>query len=70
MKSLPFRWQLTLFIVLICGVTLSLAFAGLYFYDRQTFNTEVRNRLEKTRLLLYTNLIPALEKTRTPGTCS
>ena len=62
MKSLPFRWQLTLFIVLICGVTLSLAFAGLYYYERQTFNTEVRNRLEKTRLQLYANLVPVLEK--------
>ena len=61
-KSLPFRWQLTLFIVLICGVTLSLAFAGLYFYDRQQFNTEVQRRLEKTRLLLFANLVDVLEK--------
>ena len=62
MKSLPFRLQLTLFIVLICGVTLSLAFGGLYYYDRQQFNAEVRNRLEKTRLLLYTNLVTVLEQ--------
>ncbi|MDI1320433.1 MAG: response regulator [bacterium] len=62
MKSLPFRWQLTLFIVLICGVTLSLAFAGLYYYDRQQFNSEVRNRLEKTRLLLFATLVPRLEQ--------
>jgi len=27
--------------MLICGVTLSLAFVGLYYYDVQQFNTEV-----------------------------
>ena len=62
MKSLPFRWQLTLFIVLICGVTLSLAFAGLYLYDVQQFNTEVQRRLEKTRVVLIENLVPLLEQ--------
>ncbi len=62
MKSLPFRWQLTLFIVLICGVTLSLAFAGLYLYDVQQFNTEVQRRLEKTQGVLIENLVPLLEQ--------
>lgn len=42
MKSLTFRWKLTLFIVLICGVSLSLAFAGLYIYDRWQFSQEVQ----------------------------
>jgi signal transduction histidine kinase/DNA-binding response OmpR family regulator len=59
-KSLPFRWQLTLFIVLICGVTLSLAFAGLYLYDVQQFNTEVQRRVERTRGLLIESLAPML----------
>jgi signal transduction histidine kinase/DNA-binding response OmpR family regulator len=60
-KSLPFRWQLTLFIVLICGVTLSLAFAGLYYYDVQQFNWDVQRRLQNTRLLLVANVVPVLE---------
>jgi signal transduction histidine kinase/DNA-binding response OmpR family regulator len=64
-KSLPFRWQLTLFIVLICGVTLSLAFAGLYLYDVQQFNTEVQRRVEKTRGLLIENLVPLLAQNQT-----
>ncbi|MDB6115312.1 MAG: rpfC 5 [Lacunisphaera sp.] len=62
MKSLPFRWQLTLFIVTICGVTLMLAFAGLYLYDKRQFNAEVDGRLEKTRVLLLENIVPLLEQ--------
>ncbi|MBI2496636.1 MAG: HAMP domain-containing protein, partial [Opitutae bacterium] len=62
MKSLPFRWQLTLFTVLICGVTLSLAFVGLYYYDAQQFNTDVQRRLQNTRLLLVSELVPLLEQ--------
>ncbi len=62
MKSLPFRWQLTLFIVMICGLTLSLAFAGLYLYDVQQFRNEVERRLEKTRVVLLGKLAPLLEQ--------
>ncbi len=61
-KSLPFRWQLTLFIVMICGLTLSLAFAGLYLYDVQQFDTEIQRRLEKTRSVLIDSLEPMLEQ--------
>jgi len=43
--------------MLICGVTLSLAFVGLYYYDVQQFNTEVQQRLEKTRGGLMQNLL-------------
>ena len=60
MRRIPFRWQLTLFIMLICGVTLSLAFVGLYYYDVQQFNTEVQQRLEKTRVVLVKNLVTLL----------
>lgn len=57
MRRILIRWQLTLFIMLICGVTLSLAFVGLYYYDVQQFNTEVQQRLEKTRGGLMQNLL-------------
>ncbi len=62
MKSLSFRWQLTLFILMICGVTLSLALVGLYLYDVQQFNGEVQSRLEKTQFLVAGNLVPLLEQ--------
>jgi signal transduction histidine kinase/CheY-like chemotaxis protein len=61
-KSLPFRWKLTLFIVLICGVSLSLAFAGLYFYEEREFNTEVQRRVENSRRLMVETLVPRLEE--------
>ncbi|RXK56737.1 response regulator [Oleiharenicola lentus] len=62
MKSLSFRWQLTLFILMICGVTLSLALVGLYLYDARQFNDEIQTRLEKTQFLLTGNLVPLLEQ--------
>jgi signal transduction histidine kinase/DNA-binding response OmpR family regulator len=46
--------------MLICGLTLSLAFVGLYYYDVQRFNTEVQQRLEKTRVVLVQNLVTLL----------
>lgn len=62
MKSLSFRWQLTLFILMICGVTLSLALVGLYLYDARQFSAEVQSRLEKTQLLMVDNLVHVLEQ--------
>lgn len=62
MKSLSFRWQLILFILLTCGVTLALAFVGFYLYDVRQFNNEVQSRLEKTQLLMVENLVPLLEE--------
>ena len=62
MKSLSYRWQLPLFILMICGVTLSLAMVGLYLYQRQQFSVEIQSRLEKTQLLMVGNLAPLLEQ--------
>jgi signal transduction histidine kinase/DNA-binding response OmpR family regulator len=61
-KSLSFRWQLILFILLTCGVTLSLAFVGFYLYDARQFNAEVESRLGKTQSLMLENLAPLLEQ--------
>jgi len=60
-KSLSFRWQLTLFILMICGVTLSLAFVGLYLSEVRQIDNDVRSRLEKTELLMTENLARLLE---------
>ncbi|AOS45355.1 Sensory/regulatory protein RpfC [Lacunisphaera limnophila] len=62
MKSLSFRWQLTLFILMICGVTLSLAFVGLYLFESRQITSEVQFRLENTRGLMVSNLVPLLEQ--------
>ena len=62
MKSLTFRWKLTLFIVLICGVSLSLAFVGLYIYDVQQSNREVQRRTESSHQLLVNSLTTILEQ--------
>jgi len=61
-KSLTFRWKLTLLIVLICGVSLSLAFVTLYIYDVWQSNLEVQRRIENTRSLLVKTLTPLLEQ--------
>ncbi len=60
MKSLPFRWKLTLLITLISGMNLSLAFVGLYFHDAYTFRTEVERRLATTRTMMVERLAPIL----------
>src|SRR4051812_39638845 len=61
-KSLSFRWQLTLFILMICGVTLSLALVGLYLSEARQINNEVQSRLEKTQLLMTENIARLLEQ--------
>ena len=54
MKSLSFRWQLTLFILMICGVTLSLALVGLYMYDAHQFNSFNGAWTPGTAMTMYT----------------
>jgi signal transduction histidine kinase/CheY-like chemotaxis protein len=60
-NRLPFRWKLTFFIVLICGVTLGLAFTGLYIYDIVQSRVEVQRSLEHTRQLMVRAIQPMLE---------
>ena len=62
MKGLPFRWKLTLLITLISGVTLALAFVGLYLSDQYQFRSDVEHRLENTRSDLLQRLPPLLEQ--------
>ncbi len=66
MKSLSFRWQLTLFILMICGVTLSLALVGLYLNDVRQFKEELQSRLDKTQTLMVDNLARVLEQNPEP----
>jgi signal transduction histidine kinase len=67
-KSITFRWKLTLFVVLICGVSLSLAFAGLYIYDgyqssqETQRNQELQRNLENSSKLLVQSLSKVLEQ--------
>jgi len=62
LKSLSFRWQLTLFILMICGVTLSLALVGLYLAESRQLNLEIQGRLERTQFLMIGNIAPLLEQ--------
>ncbi|MBI2518369.1 MAG: response regulator [Opitutae bacterium] len=61
MNRLSFRWKLTLFIVLTCGVTLGLAFTGLYIYDYVQSRADVQRSLEHTRQLMVRTISPLLE---------
>ena len=65
MKGLPFRWKLTLLITLISGVTLALAFVGLYVHDLYQFRSDIDHRLESTRSDLLQRL-PALLEQNSP----
>jgi signal transduction histidine kinase/DNA-binding response OmpR family regulator len=47
---------------MICGVTLSLAFVGLYLSEARQINLEVEGRLERTQFLMIGNLAPILEQ--------
>ncbi len=62
MKSLPFRWKLTLLITLISGMNLSLAFVGLYLHDMYAFRSEMQRRLDNTKLVMLDRLTPVLEQ--------
>jgi len=61
-KGLPFRWKLTLLIALTSGVTLALAFVGLYVHDFYEFRADVERRLDPPRRALVEKLTPLLEE--------
>jgi signal transduction histidine kinase/CheY-like chemotaxis protein len=61
LNNLPFRWKLTVLIVLVCGFTLAIAFAGIYLLDRLKFNVEVEKRLTDTRIALQNAITPLVE---------
>lgn len=62
MKSLPFRWKLTLLITLISAMNLSLAFVGLYIHDVYAFRAEMQRRLDNTKIVMLDRLTPILEQ--------
>jgi signal transduction histidine kinase len=59
-KSLPFRWKLTLLITLISGMNLSLAFVGLYIHDVYAFRSEMQGRLDNTKRAMLERITPIL----------
>lgn len=60
MKRLPFRWKLTLLILLTSGLTLGIAFSGLYIYDAVQFRVELQSRIVNTRIVATDSLVPKL----------
>ena len=61
MKNLPFRWKLTLLILLVCTISLSVSFVGFYIYDGVRFNSELDRRLDSTKRLVLDRATAAIE---------
>lgn len=61
MKNLPFRWKLTLLILLVCTISLSVSFVGFYIYDGVRFNAELDRRLDSTKRLVLDRATAAIE---------
>ena len=61
MKNLPFRWKLTLLILLVCTISLSFSFVGFYIYDGVRFNSELDRRLDSTKRLVLDRATAAIE---------
>ncbi len=61
MKNLPFRWKLTLLILLVCTISLSVSFIGFYIYDGVRFNSELDRRLDSTKRLVLDRATAAIE---------
>jgi len=60
-KNLPFRWKLTLLILLVCTISLSVSFVGFYIYDGVRFNSELDRRLDSTKRLVLDRATAAIE---------
>jgi hypothetical protein len=60
-KNLPFRWRLTLLILLVCTISLGVSFIGFYIYDGIRFNAELDRRLESTKRLVLDRATIAIE---------
>ncbi len=62
MNRLPFRWKLTLLILLVCTISLGVSFVGFYLYDGIRFRDELERRIESTKRLLLENAATSFER--------
>lgn len=63
MNSLPFRWKLTLLILLVCTISLGVSFVGFYIYDGIRFHDELERRVDSAKRLVIDRAVTALETT-------
>ena len=61
MNSLPFRWKLTLLILLVCTISLGVSFVGFYVYDGIRFQEELDRRLGSAKRLVLDRAVLAIE---------
>ena len=62
MNSLPFRWKLTLLILLVCTISLGVSFAGFYIYDGIRFHDELDLRMDSAKRLVLDRAANAIAK--------
>ena len=62
MNRLPFRWKLTLLILLVCTTSLGVSFVGFYVYDGIRFRDEVDRRLDSTKRLIMQRAESAIDR--------
>ena len=62
MNRLPFRWKLTLLIVLVCTISLGVSFVGFYIYDGVRFKTELDRRIDTTKRLVLDRAAAAIDE--------
>ena len=61
MNSLPFRWKLTLLILLVCTISLGVSFVGFYIYDGIRFRDELGLRVDSAKRLVLDRAVAAIE---------
>lgn len=61
MNSLPFRWKLTLLILLVCTISLGVSFVGFYIYDGIRFHDELDRRVDSAKRLVLDRAVVAIE---------
>jgi len=64
-NQLPFRWKLTLLILLVCTISLGVSFVGFYIYDGVRSHAELDRRIDATKRLILDRAAAAIDET--PG---
>jgi signal transduction histidine kinase/DNA-binding response OmpR family regulator len=60
-NSLPFRWKLTLLILLVCTISLGVSFVGFYIYDGIRVRDELDRRVDSAKRLVLDRAVVAIE---------
>ncbi len=58
---MPFRWKLTLLILLVCTISLGVSFVGFYIYDGVRVHEELDRRVDSAKRLVLDRAVLAIE---------